>query len=197
MAKKKKNRRGEDWTPPPKSAERLAAEGRWARDAELARLPPVPPRRAILGMFAMGVVALAVFLGFLLPSQFTVDDLRSSGVTVAAEVVDTRTNKYGDLSAVEVRFRTPSGEVEAELHDWGGKQPEGLSPGSTVSVTYSPQDPKTVMTTGWVVDPPGMTFPALVCLLVTVFLTVVPTLAAVRRFVLLKKKEKIVASHEA
>ncbi|WP_258308288.1 DUF3592 domain-containing protein [Streptomyces sp. NWU339] len=192
MGKKKKRSRA-DWTPPPKSAEQVAFE----TDLRIRRLrlgqPTVPKRRVILGVFAVALMAGGMFLGFLLPSESLVSDLRSRGVSVWAEVTASPRNKYGSPGNIKVKFDGPEGEMETSLYDWGGMRPEGLFQKAVVSVTYDPRDPTRVLTTAWVKDPPMMTMPMLVALLAFLFFMAGTIFITIRRRVLLKKREQIAA----
>ncbi|MFE6716702.1 DUF3592 domain-containing protein [Streptomyces albidoflavus] len=190
---KRKRKRRADWTPPPKSARTLASEREWARWKALAAVPAVPRRRQIIGIFAFGLAAVGLFLLFLLPSRSLVADLRSRGVPVVAEVVDTSNNKYDDLREVVVRFRGSEGEVETELHDWGGRYPEGLSAGTDIMVTFDPQDPSRVLPSRWVADPPLVTTPMLVVAVCGFPFVVLPWFAMVRRRRLLRRRARIMA----
>lgn len=196
MANKKKKRRRDDWTPPPKSAARLAAERDLRQFRALRSLPPVPQRRVILAGYGMALLCLAMFLGFLLPSLWAVEDLRSRGVPVAAEVLDTSKNKYGDISKVEVRFEGPDGEVETELHDVAGKYPENLFPGAAVGVTYDPQAPGRALTTEWVQHPPVVSLPLLITGVLTPPLLGLAVLLTFRRRKLLRERARTAASAE-
>ncbi|MFD9152017.1 DUF3592 domain-containing protein [Streptomyces diastaticus] len=194
MVDKKKRRRRDDWTPPPKSAARLAAERDMRQFKALQSLPPVPQRRVILVGYGMALLLFAMFLGFLLPSLWVVEDLRSRGVPVAAEVLDTSNNKYGDVSKVEVRFEGPDGAVETELHDVAGKYPEGLFPGAVVDVTYDPRAPGRALTTGWVENPPMVSSPLLVTGALTPPVLGLAVFITIRRRRLLKERKRITAS---
>ncbi|WP_031087948.1 DUF3592 domain-containing protein [Streptomyces sp. NRRL WC-3549] len=188
MAKRKKTSR-DDWTPPPRSAERRALDRhlRLLR-AGGARLPPVvPQRRLILTLSVMALGACAAFLVFWLPSRSLVDDLRSRGVSVAAEVTAAPKNRYGGAGDVKVRFAGPGGEVETVLSDLGGMRPDGLLPGSAVPVTYDPREPTRVLTTRWLDHPPVMTPPVLVTLVFTPLLLGGAVLLTVRRRTLLQR----------
>ncbi|GAB2458752.1 DUF3592 domain-containing protein [Streptomyces incanus] len=191
---KKKRRTRADWTPPPKSAEREALEAEWRRRRFQSRQPLVPKRRVILGVFAMSLITGGMFLGFLLPSESLVSDLRSRGVSVWAEVTASPRDKYGNPGNVKVKFDGPEGEMETSLYDWGGMRPEGLTPGGLVSVTYDPRDPARVLTTAWVKDPPMMTLPMLVVLLIFLFFLIGSIVGLIRRRVLLRRREQIAAS---
>ncbi|MFE1149711.1 DUF3592 domain-containing protein [Streptomyces albidoflavus] len=194
MANKKKGRRRDDWTPPPKSAARLAAERDLKQFRATQSLPPVPQRRVILAAYGMALLCFTMFLGFLLPSLWAVEDLRSRGVSVAAEVLDTSKSKYGDISKVEVRFEGPDGEVETELRDVAGKYPEGLFPGAVVDVTYDPQAPNRALTTGWVKTPPVVSLPLMVTGALTLPLLGLAVFLTIRRRKLLKERARIAAS---
>ncbi|GAB2780148.1 hypothetical protein GCM10027073_11040 [Streptomyces chlorus] len=193
MGKKKRRSRG-DWTPPPKSAEQVAFEADSRRRHLQLRQPPVPKRRVILGVFAMALMTGGIFLGFLLPSESLVSDLRSRGVSVWAEVTASPRDKYGNPGNIKVKFDGPEGEMETSLYDWGGMRPEGLVPGGLVSVTYDPRDPARVLTTAWAKNPPMMTMPMLVVLLAFFFSLICSIAGVIRRRVLLKRREQIAAS---
>ncbi|MFJ7176749.1 DUF3592 domain-containing protein [Streptomyces massasporeus] len=193
MAKKKKRSR-DDWTLPPKSAERQARDLELQRLRSSVRQPPLPQRRLILTLFVMALGTGVAFLVFWLPSQSLVNDLRSRGLSVAAEITASPKNKYGEAGNVKVRFSGPEGEVETVLSDWGGKRPEGLLPGAAVSVTYDPQEPTRVLTTEWVKNPPVMTLPMFITLVFTPLMTGSAILLAVRRRNLLKAREQTAAT---
>ncbi|MBQ0973432.1 DUF3592 domain-containing protein [Streptomyces griseoincarnatus] len=186
----KKKRSQGDWTPPPKSAERQAADREVRNLRAAVRQPPLPQRRLILALIALALATFLVFLVFWVPAQTLVSDLRSRGVAVVAEITTSPKNKYGEAGNVTIRFNGPRGEVETVLTDWGGKRPEGLLPGSAVPVTYDPQDPSRVLTTEWVEDPPGMTLPMLVTLVLTPVFLVGVILLVVRRRTLLREREQ-------
>ncbi|MEV7789043.1 DUF3592 domain-containing protein [Streptomyces sp. NPDC088106] len=187
---KKKRRPRAGWTPPPKSAERIAMEMELRRHRVQMRQPPVPQRRVILGLFALSLMSGGMFLFFLLPSDALVSDLRSRGVSAWAEVTESPKDKYGNPGNVKVKFHGPEGELETQLNDWGGMRPEGLESGGTISVTYDPRDPARVLTTDWVNSPPSITLPMLVALLVFLVLMVGGILVTIRRRILLKKREQ-------
>lgn len=143
VGKKQKRRpRRENWTRPPVSAEKRAAEEEVQRLKAAIRQPPLPQRRLIAALFTVAVITFAAFLVFVLPARSLVNDLRSRGVSVAAEVVSAPKNKYGGAGNVKVRFAGPDGEVDTELNDWGGERPEGLREGTAVLVTYDPGNPR-------------------------------------------------------
>ncbi|MEU7375166.1 DUF3592 domain-containing protein [Streptomyces albidoflavus] len=190
---KRKRKRRAGWTPPPKSAQAVASEREWARRKALAAVPAVPRRRQIIGISAFGLAAVGLFLLFLLPSRSLVADLRSRGVPVVAEVVDTTDNRYDDLSEVVVRFRGFEGEVETWLHDWGGQYPEGLSVGTDIMVTFDPQDPSRVLPSGWVAEPPLVTTPMLVVAVCGFPFVVLPWFVMARRQRLLRRRARIMA----
>lgn len=194
MANKKKGRRRDDWTPPPKSAARQAAERDLKQFRATQSLPPVPQRRVILAAYGMALLCCTMFLGFLLPSLWAVEDLRSRGVSVPAEVLDTSKNKYGDISKVEVRFEGPDGEVETELRDVAGNYPEGLFPGAVVDVTYDPQAPNRALTTGWVKIFPVVSLPLMVTGALTLPLLGLAVFLTIRRRKVLKERVRIAAS---
>lgn len=194
MVKKRRKRSRDDWTPPPKSAERQAREQELRGFRASLRQPPLPQRRLILALFGMAVGTCAAFLVFWLPAQSLVDDLRSRGVPVAAEITASPKNKYGEAGNVTVRFSGPRGEVETVLSDWGGKRPEGLPSGAAVSVTYDPQQPTRVLTTEWVDNPPAMTLPMLVTLVLTPLLLGAAILLVIRRRIVLKAREQVAAA---
>ncbi|MFF7977636.1 DUF3592 domain-containing protein [Streptomyces sp. NPDC007901] len=169
MAKKKRTRRAPgDWTPPPKAAEQKTRLDRTRRKFADARRP-VPQRRLIATLSVLFVVALGGFLVFFLPSHELVGDLRSRGVATWAEVTSSPRDKFGSPGNIRLRFDVGRREVDTTLSDWGGKRPDGLTTGSTVSVTYDPHDPTRVLTTAWVKHPPAMTLPMLVFLVLTPF----------------------------
>ncbi|MFJ9603261.1 DUF3592 domain-containing protein [Streptomyces althioticus] len=191
VGKKKKRRpRRENWTRPPLSAERRAAEEEWRRSRAALNRPPLPQKRLIATLFGLALVTLTAFLMFLLPGRSLVKDLRSRGISVVAEVTAASKNKYGDAGNVKVRFDGPDGTVETELHDWGGKRPEGLRAGAAVPVTYDPQEPTRVLTTRWVEDPPTATLPMLVTAVLTPLLLSGAVFLVVRRRRLLKAGEQ-------
>lgn len=97
-------------------------------------------------MFFMVMGSCAAFLVFLLPSQSLVNDLRSRGVPIAAEIMASPKNKYGEAGNIKIRFSGPKSEVEIVLSDWGGKRPEGLLQGAVVPVICDPQETTRVMT---------------------------------------------------
>ncbi|MFG3291279.1 DUF3592 domain-containing protein [Streptomyces sp. NPDC048179] len=179
MAKKKRTRRsGNDRNLPPKVAEQKARLDASRRKINRMR-QPVPKRRAIVTLFALFIFTSGGFLVFLLPSHVLVSDLRSRGVATWAEVTSSPRDKFGSPGNIKLRFDVGKREVDTTLSDWGGKRPEGLTTGSTVSVTYDPHDPTRVLTTAWVKDPPAMTLPMLIFLVLapfflagTIFLTV-------------------------
>jgi Protein of unknown function (DUF3592) len=190
----KKKRSPVDRMPPPKSAERRA------RDRELHQLrvavsqPSLPQRRLILALFVMAAGTCVAFLMFWLPSESLVNDLRSRGVPVAAEITAAPKNRYGESGNVRVRFVGPKGEIETVLSDWGGKRPGGLLTGAAVSVTYDPQAPTRVLTREWVEHPPGMTLPMLVTLVFTPLLLTGAIALAIRRRNALKAREQAAAA---
>ncbi|MGW3494277.1 hypothetical protein [Streptomyces sp. NPDC001020] len=194
MGKKKtKKRWRDDWTLPPKAAvqkARLAETRRRLTDVR----QPVPQRRLILALFALGVVTACGTLFFRLPSQTLVNDLRSRGVSVWAEVTSSPRDKYGNAGNVKVRFNGPKGEIETSLDDWGGRRPEGLVPGTAVSVTYDPRDPARVLTTEWVKNPPVMTFPMLVSLALSLVMLAGAAFLTIRRRALLKARSRLEAA---
>ncbi|MEU5460773.1 DUF3592 domain-containing protein [Streptomyces althioticus] len=190
VGKKQKRRpRRENWTRPPLSAERRAAEEEARRLRAAIRRPPLPQKRLIAALFLMAAGGFVAFLVFLLPSQSLVNDLRSRGVSVVAEVAAAPKNKYGEAGNVAVRFDGPDGTVETVLHDWGGKRPEGLRAGAVVPVTYDPQEPTRVLTTRWVEDPPTVTLPMLVTVVLAPLLLGAAVLLVVRRRKLLEHRK--------
>ncbi|MFB7459816.1 DUF3592 domain-containing protein [Streptomyces sp. NPDC056188] len=185
MGKKKRSR--DQWTPPPKSAERLAAEAELRKLRTGERQAPLPQRRLVAAIFLMAAGAIAAFLVLWLPSHSLVDDLRSRGVSVAAEIVASPRDKFGSPGNIRIRFDDPErGAQETALSDWGGRRPAGLVEGSSVSVTYDPRDPSRVLTTKWVRNPPAMTLPMLVSLVLAPVLLAGATFLAVRRRTVLK-----------
>ncbi|MGY3203362.1 DUF3592 domain-containing protein [Streptomyces sp. TE5632] len=194
MGKKKKKRSRDDWTLPPKSAEGKALERELQRIRAAVRQPPLPQRRLILTLFVMALGAGSAFLVFLLPSQSLVDDLRSRGVSVAAEITASPKNKYGEAGNVRVRFSGPEGEVETVLSDWGGKRPEGLLQGAVVPVVYDPQEPTRVLTMEWVDSPPVMTLPMLIALVFAPLMLAGAIFAAIRRRNTLKARGQTAAA---
>ncbi|MFI8302690.1 DUF3592 domain-containing protein [Streptomyces sp. NPDC085927] len=188
MEKKKKKRSRDDWTLPPKSAERQSLDRESKQFRTAVRQPPLPQRRLILTLFVMALGSCVAFLVFWLPSQSLVNDLRSRGVSVAAEITASPKNKYGEAGNVKVRFSGPNGEVETVLGDWGGKRPEGLLEGAAVPVTYDPREPTRVLTAEWVEDPPFMTLPMLITLAFTPLLLGGTILLVMRRRKLLKER---------
>ncbi|MFJ6563425.1 DUF3592 domain-containing protein [Streptomyces sp. NPDC091412] len=185
MGKKKRSR--DDWTPPPKSAERLAAEAEVRKLRAGGRQTPLPQRRLVAAIFLMAVAAAGAFLVLWLPSHSLVDDLRSRGVSVAAEIVDSPRDKFGSPGNIRIRFNDPKrGEQETALSDWGGRRPAGLAAGSSVSVTYDPRDPSRVLTTKWVQNPPAMTLPMLVSVVLAPVLLAGAIFLAIRRRTVLK-----------
>ncbi|MGW5127842.1 hypothetical protein ACWEQ7_28140 [Streptomyces sp. NPDC004069] len=183
----KMKRRRDDWTPPPKSSERLAAEAELRKLRAGIRQSPLPQRRLVAAVFAMAVATFGTFLVFWLPSHSLVDDLRSRGVSVAAEIVSSPRDRFGGPGNVRIRFNDPKrGMQEAALSDWGGRRPAGLVSGSIVSVTYDPRDPSRVLTTKWVQNPPAMTLPMLVSLVLAPVLLAGAVFLAIRRRTVLK-----------
>ncbi|MER7841348.1 DUF3592 domain-containing protein [Streptomyces sp. NPDC096040] len=169
MAKKRRTKRAQgDWTPPPKAAEQKARLDETRRKAADARRP-VPQRRLIATLIVLSVLVFGGFLVFFLPSHTLVSDLRSRGVATWAEVTSSPRDKFGSPGNIRLRFDAGKREVDTELSDWGGKRPDGLTAGSSVSVTYDPHDPTRVLTTAWVKHPPAMTLPMLVCLVLSPF----------------------------
>ncbi|MEU7383854.1 DUF3592 domain-containing protein [Streptomyces sp. NPDC042207] len=185
MGKKKRSR--DDWTPPPKSAERLAAEAELRKLRAGERQTPLPQRRLVAAIFLMAVAAFGAFLVLWLPSHSLVDDLRSRGVSVAAEIVGSPRDRFGSPGNIRIRFADPErGAQETALSDWGGRRPAGLVEGSSVSVTYDPRDPSRVLTTKWVRSPPAMTLPMLVSLVLAPVLLAGAVFLAIRRRMVLK-----------
>ncbi|MEU7445374.1 hypothetical protein EES47_17390 [Streptomyces sp. ADI98-12] len=189
--KNQRKKRRDDYTPPPRSRSDLAREREWERERQRAALPPLPQRRLIATVLAIAALCGGGFLFFLLPSQERVADLREHGVLVLAEVTSVTTNKYGEVGNVGVRFSGPGGQVETELVEWGGKLPDGLRQGAQVPVTYAPEDPNLVMTTAWVQDPPGMTLPMIIALLLAPLALLAGVLMTVRRRKLLKEYARL------
>ncbi|MFG2945099.1 DUF3592 domain-containing protein [Streptomyces adustus] len=174
------NRSRSDWTLPPKAAEQKARLD--ASRGKIARLrQPVPQRRLIATLFALCLVALGIFLLFLVPSRSLVGDLRSRGVATWAEVTSAPKDHFGGPGNTEIRFRGPEGEVDTTLGDWGGRRPGGLVAGRVVSVTYDPHDPTRVLTTAWVKSPPVVTLPMLVSLVLSPFFLAGALFLAFRR----------------
>ncbi|MFJ5155505.1 DUF3592 domain-containing protein [Streptomyces sp. NPDC088353] len=185
MGKKKRSR--DDWTPPPKSAERRAAEAELRKLRAGERQAPLPQRRLVAAIFLMAVAAIGAFLVLWLPSHSLVDDLRSRGVSVAAEIVTSPRDRFGSPGNIRIRFNDPKrGAQEIALSDWGGRRPAGLVAGSSVSVTYDPRDPSRVLTTKWVQNPPAMTLPMPVSLALAPVLLAGATFLALRRRTVLK-----------
>ncbi|MFE4420226.1 DUF3592 domain-containing protein [Streptomyces sp. NPDC056817] len=185
MGKKKRSR--DAWTPPLKSAERQAAETELRKLRAGVRQPPLPQRRLVAAIFLMAVAAFGIFLVLWLPSHSLVGDLRSRGVTVAAEIVASPRDKFGGPGNIRIRFDDPKrGSQETALSDWGGRRPAGLVAGSSVSVTYDPRDPSRVLTTKWVQNPPTMTLPMLVSLVLAPVLLAGAIFLAIRRHTVLK-----------
>ncbi|MBZ2407160.1 hypothetical protein ACWHAO_22995 [Streptomyces albidoflavus] len=194
MAKKNRpKKRRDDWTPPPKSLRDLAFERERERERQRKALPPLPRRRLIVTLFAFALLCCGGFLVFLLPSQWQVDGLRADGVPAVAEVTSVTTNKYGDVGGVGVRFSGPERQVTAKLLSWGGKLPDGLREGAEVAVTYAPEDPSQVMTTAWVLNPPGMTMPMIVTLFFAPLLLLAAILITLRRRRLAKEYARLAA----
>lgn len=191
---RKKEKRRADWMPPPKSAERVAHEAEWRRRRFLRAQPPVPPWRVILGLAAMSLLTGGMFLVFLLPSDSLVSELRSRGVSVWAEVTASPKDKYGNPGIVKVKFSDAEEERETLLHDWGGMRPEGLEPGGAVSVTYDPRDPGRVLTTDWVRNPPTMTAPMPVTLLLFLLFLAGAVFGAIRRRIPLEGRKRVTAA---
>ncbi|MGW7818682.1 DUF3592 domain-containing protein [Streptomyces puniciscabiei] len=152
--------------------------------------PALPPIRLILALFATSLACFGAFLVFFLPAHSLVSDLRSRGVSTWAEVTSSPRDKFGSAGNVKVQFNAPKGEIDATLSDWGGRRPDGLVPGTTVSVTYDPHDPTRVLTTAWVKHPPSMTLPMLVSLVMGVVLLAGAALVTMRRRALRKAGER-------
>ncbi|MER6384199.1 DUF3592 domain-containing protein [Streptomyces sp. NPDC001118] len=190
MGKKKKKRPQGEWKQPAKSAERQAWEAESRRLRSSLRQPKLPQRRLIATMFVLFLVMFGGFFVFLLPSQSLVSDLRSRGVATRATVTSSPRDKFGSPGNIKIRFDAPKGEVNTVLSDWGGRRPDGLVPGSPVSVTYDPHDPTRVLTTDWVKHPPTVTFPMLVTLVLSVLLLAGATLVTIRRRTLQKSEKR-------
>jgi hypothetical protein len=126
-------------------------------------------------------VAFGIFLAFSLPAHSLVSDLRSRGVATWAEVTSSPKDHFGSPGNIKIRFEGPKAEVDTALSDWGGRRPGGLVTGKLVSVTYDPHDPTRVLTTAWVKNPPVMTLPMLVSLLVSAFFLAGAIFLTVRR----------------
>lgn len=90
-------------------------------------------------------------LVFWLPSRSLVQELRGSGVTVAAEV--TAVDNKPKYVKVEFLQGEESG-TEEKLWDYAGMLPD-VHPGDTLLVTYDPDDPHRGLPHAWVVDPPA------------------------------------------
>ncbi|MEU0216472.1 DUF3592 domain-containing protein [Streptomyces sp. NPDC006265] len=195
MGKKKKRHSRSDWTLPPNIAKRNA-DRRKALDIIADRRRKVPQRRLIIGLSAAFIATFGLFLGFYIPSHSLVTDLQSRGVSAWAEVTSSPQDKYGNPGNIKVKFDGPEGDVETQLHDWGGMRPEGLTPGSHVPVVYDPLDPSRVLTAQWVNDPPAVTLPMLAGLLVSLFFLTAVIVGTVRRRILLNEGRAVEATPE-
>ncbi|MCK8433625.1 DUF3592 domain-containing protein [Streptomyces sp. D2-8] len=195
MGKKKKRRSRSDWTLPPGIVKRNADQ-RKALDAIADRRRKVPQRRLIIGLFAAFIATFGLFLGFFISSHSLVTDLQSRGASAWAEVTSSPRDRYGSPGNIKVKFDGPEGDVETQLHDWGGMRPEGLTPGSRIPVVYDPLDPSRVLTAQWVNDPPAVTPPMLVALLVSLFFLTGVIVGTVRRRILLNEKRDMEATPE-
>lgn len=188
MKKKRTKRSRNDWTLPPKVAQQNARLEESRRKIALAR-QPVPQRRLILTVLTLFLVAFGMFLAFSLPSHSLVSDLRSRGVATWAEVTSSPRDHFGSPGNIKIQFKGPKGEIDTALSDWGGRRPGGLVTGKLVSVTYDPHDPTRVLTTAWVKNPPVLTLPMLVSLIVSAFFLVGTILLTVRRRRLLSDRK--------
>ncbi|MCX5420893.1 DUF3592 domain-containing protein [Streptomyces sp. NBC_00078] len=196
MVKKKRTKRAPgDWALPPKADEQKARLDESRRKIARVR-QPVPQRRLILTLFALFLVAFGISLVFFVPSHSLVSDLRSRGVATWAQVTSSPRDHFGSPGNIKIQFKGPKGEVDTTLSDWGGRRPDGLVTGQLVSVTYDPHDPTRVLTTAWVKNPPIVTLPMLVSLVVSLFFLAGAVFLTLRRRRLLSERKQAETTEE-
>ncbi|MEU0999281.1 DUF3592 domain-containing protein [Streptomyces tibetensis] len=145
--KKRKRRPADQYQLPPKVEHARQAA---ARMATFQPRLPIPRLRVIWGCTGLGALCVGMALFFWLPSRSLVEDLRSSGVTAAATVIDVDTKpKY-----VKIRIsQGPKAGTAVKLSEIAGMLPDARA-GDSMLVTYDPKDPSRSLARSWVMAPP-------------------------------------------
>ncbi|WP_433893468.1 hypothetical protein [Streptomyces sp. CA-111067] len=141
----------QDWTPPA-----VAEPAAWPAAARPAVAARTPGRGLLAVALVLSALCFGMFFALRADCGSTVDALRAHGAQKVAFVSRTGTDKFGELTHVDVTFENAAGSHRGTLCvPAGGSLPKGVTTGSAVAVVYDTRRPSRVMLAAQVAHPPG------------------------------------------
>jgi hypothetical protein len=176
MARKQK-RAG--WTPPPSSGPSDEFRRIVGSTQAQRRVPGIIP---LVVLLVLGLLCFCMFAVIWSDGRALLRTLRDHGSRTSATVTFTGTDKYGELTNVDVRF-TVGGHVRTDrlATPSGSTLPGNLAKGADVQVVYDPAKPSDAMLAEQVDNPPGWTFAMILTLVLGIVLVPVAVAALLVR----------------